>query len=170
MPFLANILNKQRRIPIDLTWVESMSQKVLSVTINVLREFENNPIKPIILKELALRGSIGITLVSNAQIKKLNNKWRNKNVATDVLSFPLELNLPPGDQPFEIGEIIISVERALEQANSYNHSQERELAFLLTHGILHVLGFDHENSQQEAIMFSLQRTILKKAGFTRGNK
>lgn len=99
----------------------------------------------------------------------MNATYRNKDAPTDVLSFPLEegeeefssfAGLADG-QPLLLGDIIISMERAEEQAQSYGHSLERESAFLFIHGLLHLLGYDHENSQaEEKEMFALQEDIL----------
>jgi probable rRNA maturation factor len=91
-----------------------------------------------------------------------------KDAPTDVLSFPLELEEPPlPDLPWEVGEVIISAERAQEQAIEYQHTLERELCFLFVHGLLHVLGFDHMEPGDEKDMFSRQKEILHAAGIQR---
>ena len=108
-----------------------------------------------------------MVLVSDKKIKELNKDWRGKDSATDVISFPLDLEPDFEDVPFEVGEIYISVDKAQEQANDYGHSLERELAFLMTHGVLHVLGFDHKEPDEEKDMFGRQRLILESCGYTR---
>ncbi len=97
---------------------------------------------------------VNITFVDNERIHELNNKHRNIDSATDVLSFPLGEN---GDYPINpetdykmLGDIVISVERAVEQSQDYNHSIRRELGFLTTHSMLHLLGYDHVNGGIEA--------------------
>lgn len=97
---------------------------------------------------------VNITFVDNEKIKELNKNYRNIDSATDVLSFPMGEN---GDYPtnpetgFKIlGDIIISVERAVMQAEEYDHSLRRELGFLTTHSMLHLLGYDHVNGGIEA--------------------
>lgn len=119
-----------------------------------------------------------ITLTDNESIKELNREHRSIDEPTDVLSFPLieyvngEPQIQPGDidpdsgQVF-LGDIIISVEKAFEQAQSYGHSAERELTFLAVHGILHLLGYDHETENEEKHMFSLQEDILNEMGLSR---
>lgn len=112
-----------------------------------------------------------VTLTDNESIKELNLEYRGIDKATDVLSFPLieYLNGKPQIQPVDtdpdsgrvfLGDIIISVEKAFEQAQNYGHSMERELSFLAVHGILHLLGYDHETETEEKLMFSLQEDIL----------
>ncbi len=71
------------------------------------------------------------------------------------------------DYPFELGEVFISYEQAIKQAKEYNHSLERELAFLFVHGLLHILGFDHQKKSDEKEMFGRQKQILVKAGYAR---
>jgi len=109
---------------------------------------------------------ISVFLTNNATIKELNRKFRNINKVTDVLSFPNEM-LPNEDENCCLGDIIISVEKALGQADEYGHSIEREIAFLTAHSVLHLLGYDHMNNKDEKIMFEKQEEILIKMGLTR---
>ena len=98
---------------------------------------------------------ISVTFVDNAAIAELNNQYRNKPMPTDVLSFPLgvdgqyDINETNGCKM--LGDIVISMERAMEQANLYGHSLQREVAFLTVHSMLHLLGYDHENGGLEAV-------------------
>jgi probable rRNA maturation factor len=119
-----------------------------------------------------------VTLTDNETIQNLNKEHRGIDKPTDVLSFPLieYINSEPQIQPGDIdpdtgtvflGDIVISVEKAYEQAQSYGHSFERELSFLAVHGILHLLGYDHENEDDEKQMFSLQEDILNEMGLFR---
>ncbi|MCX7771587.1 MAG: rRNA maturation RNase YbeY [Clostridia bacterium] len=119
-----------------------------------------------------------ITLVDNAVIHELNCEHRGIDRPTDVLSFPLvEYNelkpqITPGDIDPEtncvsLGDIIISVEKASEQAQSYGHSLDREFAFLAVHGMLHLLGYDHETKEDERVMFQKQEAVLQSLGLTR---
>ena len=111
---------------------------------------------------------ISISFVDNQEIQSLNKQFRNIDKPTDVLSFPmLEFEDEPKDGPadrFEgerpLGDIVISVEKAIEQAEEYGHSKEREIAFLLVHGMLHLLGYDHEDGKDEILMFKKQDDIL----------
>ena len=111
--------------------------------------------------------SFSLNIVKTAQIQELNQKYRNLNKSTDVLSFP---SLENFDLPFpelELGDIIICLDKLKEQAIEYNHSLEREAAFLFVHGFLHLIGHDHQTKKQAAAMFDLQAKILNKAGFPR---
>ncbi len=107
---------------------------------------------------------ISVTLTDNREIRSINREYRNKDYATDVLSFPM------GDKNYDtgcimLGDIVISVERANEQANEYGHSLEREIAFLTIHSMLHLLGYDHEeNEEDEAVMREKQTRLLNTIG------
>jgi len=103
---------------------------------------------------------LNVILTDDANIRDYNQKFRDKDEPTDVLSFPSNLK-------DELGDVFISLERVKAQANEYGHSFERELAFLSIHGLLHCLGYDHQNKKQEKKMFSLQDKILKKTPYER---
>lgn len=113
-----------------------------------------------------------VTFVDNEEIRALNNEHRNKDSATDVLSFPMgeggEYDENPDTGALLLGDIVISLERATEQAAEYGHSFEREVAFLTTHSMLHLLGYDHETGEEdEKIMQDKQRAVLEALGITR---
>jgi probable rRNA maturation factor len=101
-----------------------------------------------------------ITFVDNERIRELNHDFRQLDKPTDVLSFPLE-------EEDALGDIIISIPRAREQATEYNHSFEREMGFLTVHGFLHLLGYDHHTDPEEKEMFLRQEQILQAFGLTR---
>ena len=108
---------------------------------------------------------ISISFVDQDEIKELNNKYRGINRPTDVLSFPLDNwkydNRPViSDYPVVLGDVIICVDIAREQAQSYGHSYKRELGFLLVHGLLHLAGYDHTLPEEEERMRNAQREIL----------
>lgn len=121
-----------------------------------------------------------VMITDNENIRELNREHRDIDRATDVLSFPM-LELSPGEKievsPLEIdpstgavmlGDIAISLERMREQAEEYGHSEERELSFLTVHGMLHLLGYDHEKSEEdEKLHFSRQEEILEEMGIRR---
>jgi probable rRNA maturation factor len=123
------------------------------------------------MEELA-DGEISVTFVNNDEIQELNRTYRDKNQPTDVLSFPMyeadQVEIETyDDEPLLLGDIIISIPKAKEQAVEYNHSFERELGFLLVHGFLHLLGYDHGDEVAEQEMFSRQEEILTKHGLDR---
>ncbi len=113
-----------------------------------------------------------VTLVTEDEIKKLNNEYRSKDAVTDVLSFPMftrdELFSDTEEERIPIGDIVICVQRAKEQAEAYGHPLEREIAFLTVHSVLHLLGYDHEISPEaEKEMFLRQEEVLATMGLTR---
>lgn len=116
---------------------------------------------------------VSVTFVTNNAIQEINRTYRDKDVPTDVISFAMEemgegeIEIKNADIPTLLGDIIISVERASEQAASYGHTFERELCFLAVHGFLHVLGYDHGTREEEQEMFGLQETILQAFGLKR---
>lgn len=107
---------------------------------------------------------ISVTIVDNDEIHAINLKHRGIDRATDVLSFPLidfeKENLPNDGSKIYLGDIIISIERAMEQAEEYGHSIDREIGFLTAHSMLHLLGYDHMVEDEEKVMFKKQEEIL----------
>lgn len=104
-------------------------------------------------------GEVSIAFVSNQQIKKLNNKYRAIDEATDVLSFPIDDEM--------LGDIIISASRAAEQAVEYGHSLKRELAYLTVHGMLHLFGYDHHSQEEKDEMRQKEERVLTQLGISR---
>jgi len=104
---------------------------------------------------------INVILVDDAKIREMNKQYRNIDQETDVLSFE------NADGLSEIGDIFISIDKTLKQAENYKHSFKRELAFLSLHGFLHCLGYDHLTEDEEKEMFSLQDMIIDNTKFKR---
>lgn len=122
------------------------------------------------LYELPDNCEVSVSYVTNEYIRKLNAEYRKIDRATDVLSFAMfeGEEFPLGkEQPVLLGDIIISVEKAVEQAQDYNHSLEREMAYLVVHGFLHLIGYDHMNAEDKADMRENEEYILEKLGLTR---
>ena len=116
--------------------------------------------------------SVSVTLTDDEHIHSLNREYRGVDRPTDVLSFPMfafdGTDEPPAGEAFSLGDIVISVERALAQAKEYGHSVRREIAFLAVHSTLHLLGWDHETSpDDERQMFAKQDEIMKTLGIGR---
>ena len=148
---------------------ETLAKDVISFTM----EHEHFPFE----------AEISLTLTDNEGIWKVNKEFREIDRPTDVLSFPmLEYDVPgdfsqienqtedcfnPDTGKILLGDIIISLERAKEQAEEYGHSLKREIAFLTAHSMLHLLGYDHMEPEEEAEMFRRQKEILLQAGFPR---
>jgi probable rRNA maturation factor len=118
---------------------------------------------------------LSITFVDNDKIQEINREYRDKDLPTDVISFPMEemgegemkIHYDEEAAPLMLGDIIISIPKAEEQAEDYGHSLKRELGFLALHGFLHLLGYDHENEADEKEMFDKQKEILDAYGLTR---
>lgn len=137
---------------------------------NEVGNFENNyeqdftAIIEQALKTLGIEDDVEVScvLVDDERIHEINREYRHIDRSTDVISFAMEDN----DQfyvegmPRTLGDIFISVDHAKKQAEEYGHSLRREMCFLFTHGILHLLGYDHMTDEQEKEMFGLQDEIL----------
>lgn len=104
---------------------------------------------------------VGVVLVSDAVIRRLNRRYLRRDRPTDVLAFP---PAPPGGNRF-LGEVIISADRARVQARSAGHGLQTELALLAVHGILHLLGYDDRSRRGAAVMARRQRRLVSEAGF-----
>ncbi|HHX16447.1 MAG TPA: rRNA maturation RNase YbeY [Mollicutes bacterium] len=108
-----------------------------------------------------------IVFIDDNQMHKLNKQYRGVDKTTDVLSFAFEDNEDLKEEVRMLGEIYISLDKAYEQAVSYGHSNLRELSFLMIHGFLHLLGYDHMEDQEEKEMFDRQEVILNEFGIKR---
>lgn len=108
---------------------------------------------------------VSLILVDSNKIKEINKKYRNKDKVTDVITFAsLESNddfVFDMEENIYLGDIFINVEKVFTQAKEYEHSIKREFCFLFVHGLLHCLGYDHMNKEEEKIMFDLQKNILE---------
>lgn len=124
-------------------------------------------------QEIDFPVEISLTFVDNERIHELNKEYRSKDAPTDVLSFPMFENGEieyddESDEPCAIGDIVISLEKAIEQAEEYGHSLEREASFLAVHSVLHLLGFDHEVSDEDdEYMKESAEEILSSIGLRR---
>lgn len=106
---------------------------------------------------------VSLILVSLEEIHRMNKEYRGLDRPTDVISFE---ETDEEDENY-LGDIFICIDKVYEQAKSYEHSNEREFAFLLLHGILHLSGYDHIEKEDEIIMFKKQDELLEKLGFRR---
>ncbi len=121
------------------------------------------------LEKMDAPAEVDVTLVNDSEIRIMNSKYRNIDKATDVLSFPLGENgnfdRNPESGALMLGDIVISVDHALAQANLYGHGIEREVAFLTVHSMLHLLGYDHENGGLEQMtMREKEENVLDALG------
>lgn len=145
--FVNNLLKRENPDSRLLDAINSVVETVLKV-----KEREDDP-------------EVSVVLVDDAYIRELNFQYRHKDTPTDVLSFAMEESTDDEpeigwDEDNILGDIIISVETAERQAEEYGHSFLREMAYLTTHGMLHLLGYDHENEDDRTVMRQKEEEIL----------
>ena len=155
----------------------SNAQKAVKITPEIRATLKKAVKTALDYEEFDRDAEISLSFVTNDEIHALNKEYRGIDRPTDVLSFPMlddddgsgDTDMYSGD--VVLGDIIISAEKAAEQAAEYGHSIMRELAFLAVHSTLHLLGYDHERSkEEEKEMFFKQEEILNIAGITRNGE
>ena len=140
----------------DFDWLEERYTEIAKVAFSYLNIKENY--------------EVDVSLVDDETIHQVNRDYRNVDRVTDVISFAFNDDKDPKDQINSLdvqkmlGEILICLPQAKRQADEIGNSLERELSFLFTHGLLHLLGYDHMTPEDEAIMFPLQEKILSLVG------
>ncbi|WCK53465.1 rRNA maturation RNase YbeY [Aneurinibacillus sp. Ricciae_BoGa-3] len=157
---------------IDVEFVQDYSEELNEELLNLLRKVLNAAAE---LEEI--EGEVVVSFVDDERIHELNREYRGIDRPTDVLSFAMteqgedevEIFVDEEDQemPTMLGDIIISIPRAKEQAEEYGHSFEREMGFLTAHGFLHLIGYDHGTEEEEKEMFGRQEEILNRVGLVR---
>jgi len=119
------------------------------------------------------QAEVSVTIVTKERIQEINSEYRQKDSVTDVISFAMEeigedeTEIIGGEETRILGDIIICLDVAKEQAEEYGHSVDREMGFLAVHGFLHLLGYDHMNESDEKKMFGRQEEILEQYGLKR---
>jgi len=154
MSIKVNITVKHKSIKLP-TGTRLLIRKACNATLNY-ENFEGN-------------AEVDVSIVNDDMIKEMNREFRNIDSSTDVLSFPLGENgvydKNPETNSFMLGDIVISIDHALHQADLYGHSVEREIAFLTVHSMLHLLGYDHVNGGlEQAVMRDKEEAILEALG------
>jgi len=159
----------ETQIPLNLDY-----ETIIRDVIEMASDYENCPYEV----------EVSVVLTDNAAIKEINAENRHIDKPTDVLSFPMiEYEAPadftqieeeepdyyfnPDTGELVLGDIVISVEKVMEQAENYGHSQKRELAFLTAHSMLHLFGYDHMVDEERVVMERKQTEILEKLGIVR---
>lgn len=157
--------------------IENLQRKI-AVTDHIIGLLNRAVELSLRMEEFSIPCEISIMLVDNDEIRDINREHRHIDKATDVLSFPMadiaegRLISDTGDYDMDenlllLGDIILSTEKACEQAEEYEHSLERELAFLTTHGMFHLLGYDHQQEDEEKRMLAKQEAVLEQLGLKR---
>lgn len=140
--------------------------------------------KALDLEECPYEATINLTITDDISIQEINKEFRDIDNSTDVLSFPMNnFNIPgdfsdleedveavfdPDSGELVLGDIVISLDHVLDQAQKYGHSILREISFLIAHSVLHLIGYDHMTKEEEVIMFEKQEIILNSLGINRG--
>lgn len=117
----------------------------------------------------AERAEVSLTLVEPEEIKEINAEYRNVDSVTDVLSFPQYecVDDMPEEGELMLGDVVICVERAKEQAEDFGHSYEREFVYLFVHSLLHLLGYDHMEEDEKAVMREKEEMVMSHIDLTR---
>lgn len=146
------IINQQNKVPYNRK-LQDIIVKVANATSKICKLPRNT--------------EVSIMVVDNSYIQELNLIYRGQNQPTDVLSFAMnELGDEEPDLDFSgeiniLGDIVVSLEQALCQSQEYEHGLERELGYLIAHGMLHLLGYDHENEEEKKLMRGLEEKIMQ---------
>ena len=148
------------------------NQKTIKVPVGIRMLIRRCCQAVLVMEQVPHDAEVSVSFVSNAEIRNLNRIYRKKDSVTDVLSFPLGV-----DGKYDIsketgcallGDVVISLETAMRQADLYGHSLEREIGFLTVHSMLHLLGYDHETSPLEARkMREKEEQVLGELGISR---
>lgn len=145
--------DRQNSIEIDES-IEDLFEKVIK--------------ESLLVEGRSLNYEVSVSLVTNEEIQRLNKQYRGIDSETDVLSFPLEDEFSV-DLPL-LGDIIISVEKAMEQSKEFGHSIQRELAYLTAHSMFHLMGYDHMNREDKEAMRNKEKNVMNKLGIFKVNK
>ncbi|MBE3591688.1 MAG: rRNA maturation RNase YbeY [Thermoanaerobacter sp.] len=158
-----NILIDNRQDKVDTINLEKLVEKVIKTVLEVEEVIDNV--------------EVSVSFVDNEEIRKLNKYYRGIDKPTDVLSFPLaefedtyaevEEIEKDSEEVQPIGDIVISLEKALEQSMEYGHSFEREVAYLTAHSMLHLLGYDHETEEERKIMRKKEEEVMARLNIGR---
>ena len=149
----------------------SDEQDKIKLDFNAEELIEKCTEQALVEEEIDESAEVSVTFVDNEKIRALNAEHRGIDRETDVLSFPaftddgFEVN--PENDAIILGDIVISLEKAKTQSEEYGHSMLRETAFLISHSLFHLLGYDHETEAEEKEMFEKQENVLQRLGITR---
>lgn len=144
----------------------SNRQKIFEPDQEMIRLFEEIVEKTLAYEKKQGRYEVSLSLVTEEEIHKLNRDYRGKDAPTDVLSFPMDEDFQLEEEKI-LGDVIISTTAVVEQSKDYGHSIKRELAYLFIHGLLHLLGYDHMESDEKKEMRKVEEEILNRLEITR---
>lgn len=130
------------------------------ITTHRLKKITNNVLKLVLDEKGRNHAEVSVVFVDDGEMRNLNRNFRSVNKSTDVLAFPMNDGRFAVINPELLGDIVISVPMARKQAEIHEHSLERELTILLIHGLLHLLGYDHETDKEEMLMKEYEQEYL----------
>lgn len=130
------------------------------ITTHRLKKITQNVLKLVLEEKGRTTAEISVVFVDDGEMRNLNRNYRGINKSTDVLAFPMNEGRFAAINPDLLGDIVISVPRAQLQADQQEHSLERELTTLLIHGLLHLMGYDHETDKEEAAMKEMEAEYM----------
>ncbi len=141
-------------------------QDIIDISNELKIEIEKAVKESLLFEKENLDYEISLSLVDNEEIKILNRDYRGIDRETDVLSFPVDDEMQ-FDSNIILGDIVISVEKALEQSKEYNHSFLREMVYLTVHSMFHLMGYDHMEDEEKIMMRNREDIVLEKLGIAR---
>ena len=146
------LISNNSRQGLDLDQIEAMAYKTIEEVLRV--------------EDFTSHVEVSLTLVDKDEIHSLNRDYRGVDRPTDVLSFPMDDEIFPGEEDVDLilGDIVICLDIAKAQAEEYGHSLDRELSYLICHSTLHLLGYDHMEDDEKAIMRGKEKEIMKNLG------
>ena len=130
------------------------------ITTHRLKKITNNVLKLVLEEKGRIGAEVSIVFVDDGEMRNLNRNFRGINKSTDVLAFPMNDGKFANINPQLLGDVVISVPTARKQGEANSHSMERELSILLIHGVLHLLGYDHQSAREEATMRELESEYI----------
>lgn len=144
-------------------WIDNR-QSIHPVDEALMEEVERAVKMALQLERNSLDYEVSVSFVTNEEIHELNRDYRGVDRPTDVLSFQMDEEEVYGEMDVVLGDIVISMEKALEQAEDFGHSLTREVVYLTVHSMFHLMGYDHMNEEEKAEMRGKEKAVLKELG------
>jgi len=136
-------------------------QSILEINDELINEIENVIKTSLLLEGMSLDVEISLSFVNNEEIKELNKTYRNNDKETDVLSFPIDEDFYDEEQLQMLGDIVISTDMVIVQAEDFGHSVKREVLYLIAHSMFHLMGYDHMTEDDKKIMREKEKNVMK---------
>lgn len=144
-------------------------QSTLEINDELVNEIENVIKESLLLEGMSLDVEISLSFVNNEEIKELNKTYRNNDKETDVLSFPIDEDFYDEEQLQMLGDIVLSTDMAIVQAEDFGHSVKREVLYLIAHSMFHLMGYDHMTEAEKEIMREKEKNVMKSINVFKNN-